>query len=105
MASYSNNDGEDYSMDNLRVFNESSAPRRTQLIVSPAGTSQLVSGRVPMCTAPTRSRSTVTLQRQPGIVAMLQQQQGLLNEIFSEQKKKLRELVEENRGRKPLKNR
>lgn len=98
MASYSDDDDEDYSMDNLRVFKESSAPRRTQLIVSPAGTSQLVSGQVTMCTAPTRSRSTVTPQRQPGIVAMLQQQQGLLHEIFTQQKE-LRELMEENRRR------
>ena len=65
MPSYSDDDGEDYSMDDHSVFNELSAPRRDQLIVSPASTSQLVSGR-----APTRSRATVTPQRQPGIVTM-----------------------------------
>ena len=44
------------------------------------------------------SRATVTPKRQPGIVAMLQEQQGLLHQIFNEQQK-LRAIVEENRKR------
>ena len=47
-----------------------------------------------MSTAITFSHATVTAQRQPGIVAMLQEQQGLLHPIFNEQQK-LREIVED----------
>ena len=97
MPSYSDDDDEDESsMDNYSVLNESSAPPRNQLIVSPTSTCQLLSGRTPMSTAPPRSRATVTPQRPPGVVAMLQEQQGLLHQIFNEQQK-LREIVEENR--------
>ena len=99
MPSYSDDDGEDHSlMDDHSVLNDYSAPRPNQLIVTPASTGQLLSGRAPMRTAPTRSRATVTPQRQPGIVAMLQEQQGLLHQILNEQQK-LREIVEENKRR------
>ena len=96
--SYSDNEGDDYSiMDGRSVFDDLSAPR--QLIVPPASTSsQHVSGRTPVSTAPTRSRAAVTQQRQPGVVSMLQEQQGLLHQIFSKQKKQ-REIVEDNRKR------
>ena len=92
-------DGENYSLtDDPIILNQSSAPQCNQLIVSPASTCQLLSSRAPMSTAPTCSRATVTPQRQPGIIAMLQKQQSLLHQIFNEQQK-LREIVEENRKR------
>ena len=97
MPSYSDDDGEDYGiLDGRSVYEDAAAPLHNQLIVSPSSTSQLVSGRAPISTAPARSRATP--QRQPGIVSMLQEQQGLLHKIFNEQKN-LREIVEDNTKR------